>query len=464
MEMIEQAGDPAYALYVAAQIAKALAENVDAAQLAAIDAKLLLEHYRLQIIRKENDPYSVKFRFLPATPGAKPAVFGGRLAGAAAPLPAAVTTRAEARAITRITVEPSDPADPISIPRRIVLVSEANPANLTLDPETNIAAIIAQGGTLRYEVEYGGAINQVEVTLGENQIVTSINTTAAGSAASLIDPWLEPRIGHLWSTNALRFREIKTALVVDDEDDLANLVIAVLKSQGITVERAVNGREALDRLADTGKARIDFVYSDVKMPVMDGPTFVRQAKGLYGDDIVVAMASGGMEPSQQQAVQQFLQSTQIIDFIDKPFTPARLIASVNLARRSEARKLLLREADVVRRAPLVAALADQRVSAGVPPLYRPDILTDLVLRGLRRTGEEALRHPPLIAIAKFVANQPPEDAARRSAFPGIRPPAYSGVAAAVSKFVPPLPPAITRRLGVNVPDTRRGNVGVGTST
>lgn len=58
-----------------------------------------------------------------------------------------------------------------------------------------------------------------------------------------------------------------TLLVVDDEEDLAAAVEALLRARGFEVHVAADGRQALDRLQEL---RPDLVVLDYEMPVMDG--------------------------------------------------------------------------------------------------------------------------------------------------------------------------------------------------
>jgi len=66
---------------------------------------------------------------------------------------------------------------------------------------------------------------------------------------------------------------VSTILVVDDEFGIGELLEAVLLDDGHRVITAMNGRHALERIAE---ARPDLVISDLMMPVMDGGA-LRQA-------------------------------------------------------------------------------------------------------------------------------------------------------------------------------------------
>jgi two-component system response regulator (stage 0 sporulation protein F) len=63
-----------------------------------------------------------------------------------------------------------------------------------------------------------------------------------------------------------------TVLVVDDDAGIRKMLTEVLTLEGIPVETAVNGREALDMLV---KSPPRVVLLDISMPVMDGREVMR---------------------------------------------------------------------------------------------------------------------------------------------------------------------------------------------
>jgi CheY-like chemotaxis protein len=63
-----------------------------------------------------------------------------------------------------------------------------------------------------------------------------------------------------------------TILVVDDEFGIGELLEAVLQDDGHRVLTAMNGRHALERIAES---KPDLVISDLMMPVMDGAALLR---------------------------------------------------------------------------------------------------------------------------------------------------------------------------------------------
>lgn len=79
-------------------------------------------------------------------------------------------------------------------------------------------------------------------------------------------------------------------LVVEDYEDNRALYMSVLADAGYAVEEAVNGQEALDKIA-AKKPRI--VIMDLSMPVMDGWEATRRIKAnVATSDIIVIALTG----------------------------------------------------------------------------------------------------------------------------------------------------------------------------
>ena len=72
--------------------------------------------------------------------------------------------------------------------------------------------------------------------------------------------------------------EAGTILVVDDERELAEVLVEALGREGHRVEIACNGADALRRLE---QRRYDLVVSDTKMPVMDGMELYRELERRF---------------------------------------------------------------------------------------------------------------------------------------------------------------------------------------
>lgn len=115
----------------------------------------------------------------------------------------------------------------------------------------------------------------------------------------------------------------KTILVVDDSPSVRMVVGIALRGAGYTVLEATDGRDGLARLDGQ---KIHLIISDVNMPVMDGLTFVRQAKALpaYRFTPVVMLTTETDEAKKKEG-----QAAGAKAWVVKPFQPAQMLAAVS---------------------------------------------------------------------------------------------------------------------------------------
>ncbi len=132
-------------------------------------------------------------------------------------------------------------------------------------------------------------------------------------------------------------------LAVDDEKIVLDSFRKILVLAGFSVDTVENGPEALTLL----RARdYDFLFTDLKMPEMDGVEVVKAARHLRPDmDVVVITGYGTIETAVE--TMQF----GAVDYVQKPFTAEELIAIAN-------RLLIKREARLAaQRLPVVRVVA-----------------------------------------------------------------------------------------------------------
>jgi DNA-binding response OmpR family regulator len=77
-------------------------------------------------------------------------------------------------------------------------------------------------------------------------------------------------------------------LVVEDDPDLADVMLLALREAGYPVRCAGNGREALDAAA---KQLPGLVLLDVLMPVMDGWQCARELRARYGRTLPIVVVT-----------------------------------------------------------------------------------------------------------------------------------------------------------------------------
>jgi two-component system cell cycle sensor histidine kinase/response regulator CckA len=78
-------------------------------------------------------------------------------------------------------------------------------------------------------------------------------------------------------------------LLVEDEDPVRSFAARALRLRGYTVVEAASGEEALEILKDPA-LRVDIMLSDVIMPGLDGPTWVREAQKARPEAKVIFMS------------------------------------------------------------------------------------------------------------------------------------------------------------------------------
>ena len=111
-------------------------------------------------------------------------------------------------------------------------------------------------------------------------------------------------------------------LVVDDQEEVAELVQAVLKNAGHAAEAVYSGQAALERLKQTV---YDLVVCDVRMPEVDGRAVSRAIAHLVPPRPVLLFMTGyGDSPVESE----FLQTTTAV-VLAKPLGIDQLLARVH---------------------------------------------------------------------------------------------------------------------------------------
>ncbi len=115
-----------------------------------------------------------------------------------------------------------------------------------------------------------------------------------------------------------------TILVADDERNILELCRLYLTKEGYTVETAVDGQDALDRVRRT---KPDLVVLDIMMPKVDGIEVLRRLRKDGAMPVIMLTARGddvdkvvGLEIGAD-------------DYVTKPFNPRELVARVKAVLR-----------------------------------------------------------------------------------------------------------------------------------
>lgn len=111
-----------------------------------------------------------------------------------------------------------------------------------------------------------------------------------------------------------------TILVVDDSKFSRGRVLAALANQGYTLQEAVDGRDALEKIA---AAPPDVIVSDLLMPNLDGFGLLRALKEQRST-IPIVIVSADIQ-STSRALCEELGAAK---FLNKPFQPDDLRVAV----------------------------------------------------------------------------------------------------------------------------------------
>jgi PAS domain S-box-containing protein len=116
-----------------------------------------------------------------------------------------------------------------------------------------------------------------------------------------------------------------TVLVIDDEEDIREVVQAVLESRGINVLTAEDGPRGLQVFRQS-QATIDVVLLDINMPGMNGETVFRELCAIR-PDVRVVLSTGY---SEQETALHFADAS-LAGFVHKPYTASGLVDKIGAA-------------------------------------------------------------------------------------------------------------------------------------
>jgi PAS domain S-box-containing protein len=124
-------------------------------------------------------------------------------------------------------------------------------------------------------------------------------------------------------------RSTGTILVVEDEAQLRKLVAAILERDGYEVLAAATPQEALEIMARRGKD-VDLFFTDLVMPGMHGRELARRVTADF-PELSTLFMSGFTDDSALREGGPVAASR----FVQKPFTPDRLLQAVREAMRND---------------------------------------------------------------------------------------------------------------------------------
>lgn len=179
-------------------------------------------------------------------------------------------------------------------------------------------------------------------------------------------------------------------LIIDDERAIRNTLKEILEFEGYTIDVAENGRAGLDR-ALTGA--YDLVFTDIKMPEMDGMEFLAKYREdmaqQNGEEVPVVVITG--HGSVDTAVEALKGGA--FDFIQKPLDLNRLLLTTKHALDH---KSLVQETKVLRKKVgkrnqmIGESAAIERVRAIIDKVAPTE--ARVLITGSNGTGKEVVAH------------------------------------------------------------------------
>lgn len=124
----------------------------------------------------------------------------------------------------------------------------------------------------------------------------------------------------------------RSVLVIDDEEELRRVLKELLSPEGYEVETSTDGKEALRKLE---KNLFDFILCDIRMPKMDGMTFLEEVKKRGIPSPIIMMSAYGTVDTAVEAMK-----AGAYDYVTKPFKTDEVLLTL---KKAEERERLVRE-------------------------------------------------------------------------------------------------------------------------
>lgn len=112
--------------------------------------------------------------------------------------------------------------------------------------------------------------------------------------------------------------------MAEDEPHIRRILLALLESAAFEVDVAIDGLEALERLASP--VDYDLIITDLRMPHHTGIEVLERIQGmeLRRTTPVIMLTAKGLDVDRRAAV-----ALGARDFMTKPFSPKKLLARIH---------------------------------------------------------------------------------------------------------------------------------------
>jgi CheY-like chemotaxis protein len=113
----------------------------------------------------------------------------------------------------------------------------------------------------------------------------------------------------------------RLVLLADDNDETAFVIEAMLDMMDFAVERARDGREAMEMSANAAYA---LILMDIEMPVMDGLAATKAIRGQEGEGLVPPVPIVGITGHSDMGTRRLCQMAGMDQVLCKPFLMEQL--------------------------------------------------------------------------------------------------------------------------------------------
>jgi two-component system response regulator AtoC len=176
-------------------------------------------------------------------------------------------------------------------------------------------------------------------------------------------------------------------LIIDDEKNMRHMLEVMLSKAGYSVESAADGAEALQHMEASD---FYFVLCDIKMPRMDGMTFLKNAIEKYPEKTYIMMSAYGTIETACEAMK-----AGAYDYISKPFKTDEVLLTLKKAEERERLKeenlrLKAKISEIEQKYSFGRIIARSEAMAHVFDLVRTvaDHKTTVLITGESGTGKE----------------------------------------------------------------------------
>ncbi|RJR49248.1 MAG: sigma-54-dependent Fis family transcriptional regulator [Desulfobacteraceae bacterium] len=181
----------------------------------------------------------------------------------------------------------------------------------------------------------------------------------------------------------------QSVLIIDDEENMRHMLKVMLMKAGFAAEAAANGFDGLDAMERTP---FDYILCDIKMPRMDGMSFLKKAREKFPEKTYIMMSAYGTMESALEAMK-----LGAYDYISKPFKQDEVLLTLKKVEERERLKaenleLKNRVEEIDRKYSFSNIIARSEAMANVFDLVRKvsDHKTTVLITGESGTGKELI--------------------------------------------------------------------------